>query len=94
MQEAVIDSMNTFGRIAVSGVISVYTDEKKRAAPNMVDGIYKRITIQGFLVIDYMDLFPDFVFKTCKYLSTGEIQPLEDISDGVKSIPWLSLIPW
>ncbi|KAE8682756.1 common plant regulatory factor 1-like [Hibiscus syriacus] len=87
MQEAVLSNMNINGRIAVCGVISEYTDCGKRAAPSMIDVIYKRIKIQGFLAGDYLNLFGDFLSTTCDYLRTGKIQPLEDISDGVESIP-------
>ncbi|KAK8543500.1 hypothetical protein V6N13_076309 [Hibiscus sabdariffa] len=79
--------MNINGRIAVCGVISEYTDREKRAAPSMIDVIYKRIKIQGFLAGDYLNLFGDFLSTTCDHLRTEKIQPLEDISDGVESIP-------
>lgn len=87
MQEAAIANMNTYGRVAVCGVISEYTDRKKRAAPEMLDVIYKRIKIQGFLAADHMNVYQDFISKTCDHLRTGVIYPVEDISDGVESIP-------
>lgn len=87
MQEAAIANMNTYGRVAVCGVISEYTDGKKRAAPEMLDVIYKRIKIQGFLASDHLNLYQDFISTTCNHLRSGEIYPLEDISDGVESIP-------
>lgn len=87
MQEAAIANMNTYGRVAVCGVISEYTDRKKRAAPEMLDVIYKRIKIQGFLAADHMNVYQDFISTTCDHLRAGVIYPLEDISDGVESIP-------
>ncbi|GMI81208.1 alkenal reductase, 2-alkenal reductase [Hibiscus trionum] len=87
MQEAAVSNMNINGRIAVCGVISEYTDCENRAAPSMIDVIYKRIKIQGFLAGDYLNIFGDFLSTTCDHLRTGTIQPLEDISDGVESIP-------
>ncbi|XP_022731126.1 NADPH-dependent oxidoreductase 2-alkenal reductase-like [Durio zibethinus] len=87
MQEAVIDNMNINGKVAVCGVISEYTDNEKRAAPRMIDVVYKRIKIQGFLAGDYLNNFADFLSTTCDHLRTGKIQPLEDISDGVESAP-------
>ncbi|OMO55422.1 Alcohol dehydrogenase superfamily, zinc-type [Corchorus capsularis] len=87
MQEAAVDNMNINGRVAVCGVISEYTDDEKRAAPSMMDVIYKRIKIQGFLAGDYLNKFADFFTTTCDHLRTGDIKPLEDISEGVESIP-------
>ncbi|KAK9159624.1 hypothetical protein Syun_005965 [Stephania yunnanensis] len=84
--EAAIANMNMFGRIAVCGVISEYTN-KRRSAPNMLDVIYKRITIQGFLLVDYLHLFQEFMSFTCDQLRNDKIQAIEDISMGLESIP-------
>ncbi|KAF8034473.1 hypothetical protein BT93_C0704 [Corymbia citriodora subsp. variegata] len=88
MQEAAVANMNTFGRVAVSGVISECIDPGKRAAPNMLQIIHKRIKIQGFLAVDHIGLFQDFVSTTSNHLRSGELCPLEDISDGLGSIPF------
>ncbi|XWS26996.1 hypothetical protein CRYUN_Cryun26dG0078100 [Craigia yunnanensis] len=80
------DLKSTLERIAVCGVISEYTDAEKRAAPIMIDVIYK-IKIQGFLAGDYLNMFADFFSTTCDHLHTGKIQPLEDISNGIENIP-------
>ncbi|KAL3745127.1 hypothetical protein ACJRO7_014265 [Eucalyptus globulus] len=65
-QEAVVASMNTFGRVAMCGVISDYTDSGEKAAPDILD---------------------DFVSTTSSHLLSGELCPLENISDGLDSIP-------
>lgn len=87
MLEAAVANMNTFGRVSVCGVISEYTDTRKRAAPDMIDVVYKRITIRGFLAGDYMSMFPEFVSATTDHLRTGKMQALEDISHGIESVP-------
>ncbi|PON88989.1 Alcohol dehydrogenase superfamily, zinc-type [Trema orientale] len=87
MLEAAVSNMNTFGRIAACGVISEYTDSSKRAAPDMLEIVYKRITIRGFLTADFMNLYPDFLSATVDHLRTGTLHTLEDISTGLESIP-------
>ncbi|KAJ8767904.1 hypothetical protein K2173_020844 [Erythroxylum novogranatense] len=87
MLEAALSNMNVFGRVAVCGVISEYTDRNRRAVPDMIDVVYKRITIQGFIYLDFTDIYADFFSTTCDHLRSGKIKPLEDISDGVESIP-------
>ncbi|XP_028081430.1 2-alkenal reductase (NADP(+)-dependent)-like [Camellia sinensis] len=87
MLEAAVFNMNTFGRVAVCGVISEYTDVAKRAAPDMLDVIYKRIAIQGFLAADQMNVYADFLSTTADHLRNGKMKVLEDISHGVESIP-------
>ncbi|KAK3436618.1 hypothetical protein EUGRSUZ_C01169 [Eucalyptus grandis] len=88
MQEAAVANMNTFGRVAVCGVISEYIDSEKKAAPDVLDVIYKRMKIQGFLAGDHAGLFQDFVSTTSNHPHSGELCPLEDISDGLDSIPF------
>ncbi|KAK6156504.1 hypothetical protein DH2020_010752 [Rehmannia glutinosa] len=87
MLEAAVQNMNLFGRIAVCGVISEYTDTQKKAKPDMVQLIYKRIKIEGFLAIDLNDIYPEFISTTVQYLQTGKLKVIEDMSYGVESIP-------
>jgi NADPH-dependent curcumin reductase CurA len=87
MQEAAVANMNAFGRVAVCGVISEYTDAGKRAAPDMIDVVYKRITIRGFLGADFMNVFADFISTTSDHLRTGNMQAVEDITPGLENIP-------
>ncbi|XAR66901.1 2-alkenal reductase [Bertholletia excelsa] len=87
MQEAAVANMNAFGRVAVCGVISEYTDYDKRTAPNMVDVVYKRITIRGFLAGDFIDMYNDFISSTADHLRNARIHVLEDISRGLDSVP-------
>ncbi|CAN6681194.1 unnamed protein product [Malus baccata var. baccata] len=87
MLEAAVENMNTFGRVAVCGVISEYIDARKRAAPNMLDVVYKRIKIQGFLAADLMNVYSDFISTTVDHLRTGNLHVVEDISSGLESFP-------
>lgn len=87
MLEAAAANMNAFGRVAACGVTSEYIDSGKRAAPDMVVVVYKRITIGGFISIDHMDLFKDFISTIVDHLHAGKIQVIEDISRGLSSIP-------
>ncbi|KAG9459649.1 hypothetical protein H6P81_004157 [Aristolochia fimbriata] len=88
MLEAAVANMNTNGRVAVCGVISEYTNAQKRAAPDFLDIIYKRITLQGFLAGDYLQqYFPEFFSVTSDLLRNGKICALEDVSPGLESVP-------
>lgn len=79
--------MRIFGRVAVCGVISEYSSGGRKASPNMLDIVYKRISIRGFLAADFLNVFEDFLSKTSDYLRTGKLKTIEDISSGVESIP-------
>ncbi|CAA0839353.1 NADP-dependent alkenal double bond reductase P2 [Striga hermonthica] len=87
MLEAVVENMNTFGRVAVCGVMSEYADSAKRGFPNMLRIIYKRIKVEGFILLDMFDVYEDFFSTTTQHLKAGKMKVIEDISHGVESIP-------
>ncbi|XP_011093991.1 (+)-pulegone reductase-like [Sesamum indicum] len=87
MLEATVENMNSFGRVAACGVMSEYTDSLRKAKLDMVQLIYKRIRIEGFLALDLMSIDQEFISTTTQYLQTGKIKAIEDISYGVESIP-------
>ncbi|KAI3891083.1 hypothetical protein MKW98_007388 [Papaver atlanticum] len=87
MLEAAIVNMNPFGRVVVCGAMSEYTDETKRAVPNMMDLIFKRISIQGFITPDYMKNYAEFASITSDYIRNAKLHVVEDISIGLESIP-------
>ncbi|RRT55476.1 hypothetical protein B296_00048417, partial [Ensete ventricosum] len=76
-----------FGRVAVCGAISEYADPGKRAAPDMVDVIYKRITLRGFLAFDHLHLYAGFISATSDHLRHGRMRAVEDISTGLEWVP-------
>lgn len=86
MLEAAVANMNAFGRVAACGAISQYTDAGKQATPEMLDIIYKRITIRGFLAYDHLSIFDDFVSTTSDRIRHGRIRSLEDVSHGLESV--------
>ncbi|XP_074558972.1 2-alkenal reductase (NADP(+)-dependent)-like isoform X1 [Curcuma longa] len=87
MLEAAVANMNQFGRVAVCGAIAEYTNAGKRAAPDLIDVIYKRITLRGFLAGDYLHLHEQFWAATTDYLRRGRMISLEDVSVGIESVP-------
>ncbi|KAJ8471049.1 hypothetical protein OPV22_025392 [Ensete ventricosum] len=87
MLDAAVANMNIFGRVAVCGAISEYADPGKRAAPDMVDVIYKRITLRGFLAFDHLHLYAGFISATSDHLRHGRMRAVEDISTGLECVP-------
>ncbi|XP_052200526.1 NADPH-dependent oxidoreductase 2-alkenal reductase-like [Diospyros lotus] len=87
MLEGAVANMNIFGRVVVCGAIAEYTDARKRARLDMLDIIYKRINIQGFLAIDHLNVHGDFILTTVDHLQNDRIQVLEDISHGLENVP-------
>lgn len=87
MTQAVIENMNDHGRIALCGVISQYNKDKPNGVSDLMQLIYKRIKMQGFLAADYLNTFPEFLETVRRYILEGMIVCLEDISDGLETVP-------
>ncbi|KAJ0977780.1 hypothetical protein J5N97_013254 [Dioscorea zingiberensis] len=87
MLEAAVANMKAFGRVALCGVISEYTGTGRRAAPDMLDVVYKRITIRGFLAYDHLQIYDEYISTTSDHLRHGRLQVIEDISQGIENVP-------
>ncbi len=82
--EAAIGAMNTFGRIAVCGMISQYNATEPAPGPrNLVQLIGKRITMRGFLVSDHAHLREQFVREVGGWLREERIRFRETVVDGI-----------
>lgn len=86
--ETAIGHMREFGRIALCGGISGYNDTEPAAGPsNLMDLVKFRIRMQGFIVIDYMDRFPEAAAQLAQWIEAGELVWREDIQEGFENVP-------
>ncbi len=89
--EAILPLMNTFGSIAVCGMIAWYSPtQTKTAAPiPMAWGsiLRQRLQVRGFIIFDHYDRFPEFYKDVAPLVSKGVIKYKESISTGLKSAP-------
>lgn len=85
---AALTQMNTFGRIAVCGMIAQYNSSEPVPGPsNLGLLIGKRIKMQGFLVSDYRARAAEFYQEMGAWISAGTIRWEETIIDGIASAP-------
>lgn len=86
--EAALWNMRTHGRIALCGMIANYNDEEPQPGPRgMAVIIARRLTIQGFLVMDHMDVAREYVAKAMQWLGEGKLHCEETIADGIENAP-------
>jgi NADPH-dependent curcumin reductase CurA len=86
--EAAIATMNTHGRIAVCGMISVYNATSPNPAPrNLHELIAKRITMRGMLVADHTHLRPAFFEEVGAWIRDGALTYTETTVDGIHEAP-------
>ena len=83
-----LDHMADFGRVVLCGAISGYNDETQRAGPrNMMHIVTRRLRVQGFIVIDYLDRAEDAFKDLAEWVMSGELAWREDVQEGFENIP-------
>lgn len=87
--EACLPQMNLNGRIACCGAISQYDGAPSATGPRGVPGliVVKRLIMQGFIVMDYMNQRDQALADLQGWVSSGKIKVLEDVIDGLENTP-------
>jgi len=84
--DAVLARMNAFGRIAVCGLISGYNGEPM-PIHNIRSVLINRLKIQGFIVSEHMDLWPQALTELGAQVGSGRLKYRETIAEGIESAP-------
>lgn len=94
--EAVIPLMNDFGRIPLCGVISWYdagglgakAASEGLSLPALWSTILKKfLSVNGFIISNHYDRYPQFLADVGPKLASGEIRYLEDVAEGLENTP-------
>ena len=86
--EAGIEHMADFGRIALCGAISQYNDAEPSPGPrNLMYLVSRRIRMQGFIMLDYLDRTQEAIDAITGWVMAGELAWREDIQNGFDHIP-------
>jgi NADPH-dependent curcumin reductase CurA len=86
--EAAIGAMNTFGRIALCGAISVYNATEPPPGPrNLFLMVGKRITARGFIIRDHGDRAPEAWAELGGWLREGRLRFRETVVEGFERMP-------
>jgi NADPH-dependent curcumin reductase CurA len=87
--EACLAQMNNRGRIACCGAISQYDGVPSASGPRGVPGliVVKRLTMQGFIVMDYMERRNEALRDLQSWIAAGTLKVQEDVIDGLENAP-------
>jgi NADPH-dependent curcumin reductase CurA len=87
--EACLAQMNLRGRIACCGAISQYDGAPSATGPRGVPGliVVKRLVMQGFIVMDYMDRRDQAIAELQAWVASGQLKVQEDVIDGLENTP-------
>jgi NADPH-dependent curcumin reductase CurA len=86
--DAVYDLLNKHARIALCGQISTYNATETPIGPRPEGKLLKTSTkLQGFIVSDYLDRWPEGVAKLTEWYAAGKLKGEETITEGFDQIP-------
>lgn len=86
--EAALNHINMHARIVLCGGIATYNATKPQPGPsNLLNLIVMRARMEGFIVIDYLDRFPEGAEALAGWLRSGELVHREDVQEGFERIP-------
>ena len=84
--DAVLSRMNAFGRIAMCGMIAGY-DGQPLPLQNPQLILVSRLTIEGFIVSEHMDVWPEALRELGGFVAQGKLKFRESVADGLASAP-------
>lgn len=75
------------GRVVLCGAISGYNaTELPAGPPNYVNLIVKRGRMEGFIILDYLDRFPEAQAELFGLLAAGKLQHAEHVVEGLEHV--------
>ena len=84
--DAVLARMNAFGRIALCGMISGYDGQPiPLQHPQLL--LQSRLTIEGFIVSEHMEVWPEALKELGMLVATGKLKYRESVAEGIASAP-------
>ena len=84
--DAVLLRMNAFGRIAVCGMIAGY-DGAPLPLTNPALILVNRLKIEGFIVSEHMEVWPEALTELGTLVATGKLRPRETVAEGLAAAP-------
>jgi NADPH-dependent curcumin reductase CurA len=86
IMNTVIGMMNLHGRVVLCGLISEYNESKRMLGPYDVL-LMKRLTVTGFIILDYAPRFMEAVMQLGQWMMQGKLRHADTIVDGLASAP-------
>ncbi|MES2015604.1 MAG: NADP-dependent oxidoreductase [Pseudomonadota bacterium] len=84
--DAALPLMNPFGRIALCGLIAGYNGDDL-ALRNMRFLLTSRLSLQGFIVTEHLDLWPQGLGELGKLVASGQLKYRESVAQGLAAAP-------
>lgn len=87
LHEAVLRRLAPRARIVLLGFISAYGEDAPPRYGNAAPVLFRRARMEGFLLADWQEHFPEARARLSEWLRSGEIVPAESIWEGLERAP-------
>jgi NADPH-dependent curcumin reductase CurA len=84
--DAALMCLNKFARVAVCGWISTYNTPDAPGPVNLWQLVAQSVTIRGFVILDYLDRFPEGIAQLAEWVMAGKLQFREEVVDGLDNV--------
>jgi NADPH-dependent curcumin reductase len=86
--DTVLTRMNLHGRIALCGLISGYNAVEPPPGPkNFRNILVRRLRVEGFIILDYVDRFMEAAMQLGQWMGTGKLTYRVDLVPGLERAP-------
>jgi NADPH-dependent curcumin reductase len=79
--------LNAFARIAICGLIASYEGKEKSSLEDLRVLLVNRARIEGFIVSDHLDIWPEALKELVELAATGKLKWKETIAQGLETAP-------
>lgn len=85
--DAVLERLNAFARIPLCGIISQYNATEPYAVRNFGSFLINRVKLQGFIVSEHTDLWPQAQKELAQLRAEGKLKYRESVTEGLDNAP-------
>lgn len=83
----VFEMLNLHARVALCGLISEYNADERPPGPPLARVLVNRVTIQGFIILDYFGRFPEAIAQLGQWVAEGKVKDRHTVVEGLEKAP-------
>jgi NADPH-dependent curcumin reductase CurA len=83
----VFGMLNLNARVALCGLISEYNEAERPSGPPLARVLVNRVTIQGFIILDYFGRFPEAIAQLGQWVAAGKVKDRHTMVEGLEKAP-------
>jgi NADPH-dependent curcumin reductase CurA len=87
VQAAAFSLLNPFARVVMCGMVAQYNEATPPPGPNLAFVIGKRVRIEGLIVSDKPERFPEWRALAAPWVKEGSLKYRECVVDGLERAP-------